>query len=394
MKTRTERNTPDAALRFFMGPVEPGPCKVPAGALRFDAGPCEFGEAADGSRNVPVKITARTGQPIDHWYWGKIVHDLAGMKVHKKSLPIDYAHYDNEVLGYVDRFETATGDLVVAGELVPFAENDRASEVAHKAQNKVPYEASIFFTGPLILEELSEGTSAKVNGYTLQGPAAIFRQWNLRGVAVCPYGMDRNTKTQLKAGDDDVTVTILKQENAMGEKPNTQTTAPDAKQLSDGAQRPETPAGAGKKTPPPLPGKQAAGESAAALAESGEAAGDTTPETELVETGPRDGFRNVATKPDGQKFLGAFGAEGGVWFAEGKTFAEAQDLHAKALAAENAQLKKKLAAANLGEKEPVSFQAPDESGGQSAVSPHLVSVLGENLGRFAASIKLPSNGRA
>ncbi|HUU92891.1 MAG TPA: hypothetical protein VM238_16995 [Phycisphaerae bacterium] len=378
MTTKTETKTPDAALRFFMRPVKPGPCKVPAGALRFEAGPCEFGEAADGSRNVPVKITARTGQPIDHWYWGKIVHDLAGMKVHKKALPIDYAHYDDEVLGYVDKFETGSGDLVVAGELVPFGENDRASEVTHKAQNGVPYEASIFFTGPLVLEELGEGTSAEVNGYELKGPAVIIRQCNLRGVAVCPYGMDRNTKTQLKAGDADVPITIVIEENApMAEKPNSQTTDPDPKQLSDAAQPSEKPGDAGKQTPPPLPGKQA----------------DKPPEQPADDAGKQGGPDDP--RAECKRFLAAFGPQGATWFAEGKPFSEAQQLHADGQAEQIGVLKKKLAAANLGEEDPVSFQAADTPAGQGAVSPQLVSVLGENLGRFAASIKLPNrNGRA
>jgi hypothetical protein len=42
--------------------------------------------------------------------------------------------------------------------------------------------------------------SAKVNGYTQPGPATIFRQWKLRGVAVCPYGYDKNTSTRLSNG--------------------------------------------------------------------------------------------------------------------------------------------------------------------------------------------------
>jgi len=371
--TKTETSQPATSPPFFLGPVKPGPCKVPAGALRFRAGTCEFGEAADDSRNVPVKITARSGKPVDHWFWGKVVHDLAGMKLHKKALPVDYLHSHDEVLGYLDRFETGSGDLVVSGELVPFREDDRASEVTHKAQHGVPYEASIFFSGPLKIEELSEGTSAKVNGYELEGPALIFRQWNLRGVAICPYGADRSTKTQLTAGDE-LPVTILNEEKApMAEKPESQTTDPDAKQLQDGA----PPAGdAGKQTPPPLPNKQAAGQTAAALAETGEA--------------DVDGKQANAGDPRAEckRFLDAFGPQGAPWFVEGKPFAEAQQLHAAALAKENEDLKKKLAAADRGEAGPVSFQAEEQAAGE--VPTQLGRTLGKRLGAFAASIKLPT----
>lgn len=46
---------------------------------------------------------------------------------------------------------------------------------------------------------------------------------------------------------------------------------------------------------------------------------------------------------DGQKFLDAFGDQGGVWFAQGKTFAEATELHIAALTERNAELEAKVA---------------------------------------------------
>jgi len=320
--------------------------KVPAAAMRFEAGPCEFGEPADGSKNVPVKITARSGQPIDHWFWGKIVHDLAGMKLHKKSLPIDYVHWADEVLGYLDKFETGSGDLVVSGELVPYGDTDRAAEVAHKAQNGVPYEASIFFSGPLKLEELSEGTEAKVNGYSLQGPALIVRQWNLRGVAICPYGADRNTKTQFAAGDEVSVLVSVQEASAMAEKPNKETTEPDPKQLSGEGQQ-QTAGETGKQTPPPLPDKQAEG------AEPSKK--PTEPAGKLAE-GADD------PRAECKRFIDAFGPESGAkWFAEGKTFAEAQQLHAEAQAKEIEGLKQKLAGVDRGEEEALSG-SPDGGG--------------------------------
>lgn len=339
--------------------------KVPAEALRFSAGPCEFGQAADGSRNVPVRITARSGQPVDHWYWGKIVHDLKGMRLHKRTLPIDYAHYDDEVLGFLDKFETDSGALVVSGEIVPFGPVDRAAEVVHKAQNKVPYEASIFFSGPLKLEELAEGTEAEVNGYKLAGPALIVRQWNLRGVAICPYGMDRNTKTQLKAGDE-VPVEILSEEKTtMADQPHSKPqdeTAPDptqAGQLAEPAQA--------KTTPPPLPTAQAAGRE---KPEGGQQTAAATP--------PAD------PRAEAKKFVEAFGAQGATWFAEGKSFEEARQLQLAALKTENEGLKTRLAQVGGGEKEPLSFQAAEPD--KTAKTTQFKN-LPDGLARFAAGIK-------
>lgn len=338
---------------------------VPVEALRFEAGPCEFGAPGEGSGNVPVRITARSGQPIDHWYWGKIVHDLAGMRLHKKTLPIDYAHWSDEVLGYLDRFETESGDLVVAGELVPYGESDRASEVIHKAQHKVPYEASIFFAGPLKLEELSEGTDAKVNGYTIQGPALIVRQWNLRGVAICPYGADRHTKTQLTAGDQ-VPVTILSEEKTMADQTPATPPAPDANpnQLAEGAaQEPKT-------TPPPLPATQSGGAPppAAPLA-----AGEQAAAKPAAQPDPR---------AECKRFIDAFGAEhGGRWFGEGLAFEEAKDRYIEQLKADKQAAAQKLAAVDRGEETPLSAKPED---GKAAGSQQLADNVGGGLAALAA----------
>lgn len=360
MTTATEKSKPAQEVR-----------KVPADALRFAAGDCAFADPGEGSANVPVKILARTGQPLDHWYWGKVIHDMRGLKVHKKSLPVDYAHCDEEVLGYLDKFDTSSGDLVVSGELVPYGDKDRAAEVIHKSRNKVPYEASIYFSGPLRVEEVSPGASAKVNGYTVEGPATIFRQWSLRGVAICPHGYDRNTKTQLKAGDPHevpVEFSITKETSAMADEP-TKPTDPSPEQLTD--PKPET-----------KPTEKPAGELSEPTKPEGAKPEQPAGELSSAPAAPADPRAEV------KKFIGAFGPEGATWFAEGKTFEEAQQLQNKKLSDENAELAKKLKAAELGEAEPVTF-ADGEAGGGSGGKRAEFSNLPDGLAQFAASVKLP-----
>lgn len=172
--------------------------KVPAAACVLSGGDVLLanGQPSDKSKTSPVRLTARSGKPIEHPYWGRIVHDLSGMRMHKSRLPIDYAHNESEVLGYLNHFDSESGDLVASGALIPFSEGDRASEVLHKMREGVPYEASIFFGGDGIkIEEVGEGMVAQVNGYTFDGPGIIVREWPLRGVAICPYGADMNTES-------------------------------------------------------------------------------------------------------------------------------------------------------------------------------------------------------
>jgi hypothetical protein len=197
---------------------------VPKAACMFAGGQVEVGDNGKGAKSAPVRLKARSGDPIDHWYWGKVVHDLTGMRLHKQRLTIDYAHNDNEVLGYLNHFASDTGDLIASGALTPWREDDRASEVMFKMAAGVPYEASIFFGGDGIkIEEVAFGTSQQVNGRTFEGPGVIIREWPLRGVAICPYGADQNTEASAMAQGETVAVATItnNKESEMSEQTQT-----------------------------------------------------------------------------------------------------------------------------------------------------------------------------
>lgn len=180
---------------------------VPKAACMFAGGQVEMGDNGENAKSAPIKLKARSGDPIDHWYWGKVIHDLAGMRVNKPRLTIDYAHNDDEVLGYLNHFDVSGGDLVASGALTPWREDDRASEVMFKMKQGVPYEASIFFGGNGIkIEEVPEGFMQIVNGRQFDGPGVIIREWPLRGVAICPYGADQNTEASAMAQGETVAV--------------------------------------------------------------------------------------------------------------------------------------------------------------------------------------------
>ena len=169
---------------------------IPAKACVMTIGEFVAGDNGEGAKSAPVKLKARSGGAIEHWYWGNVVHDFAGMKIGKNRLAIDYVHDPKEIIGYLNKFETEDGDLYASGALVPYKDSDRASEIIHKMKEGVPYEASINFGGDGIkVEELMTGQVATVNGNQFEGPATIIREWPLRGVAVCPYGADANTET-------------------------------------------------------------------------------------------------------------------------------------------------------------------------------------------------------
>lgn len=306
---------------------------VPASALQFSVGQFELKSNGENSKTAPFRMVARSGKPIEHWFWGNVVHDLSGMKLAKPRVAIDYAHDPKEIVGYANHFESDTGDLVVSGALVPFKESDRATEVIHKQREGIPYEASINFGGDGIkLEEVAPGQTTLVNGYEFSGPGVVIREWPLRGIAICPYGADMNTSTEFSA-DAQIVVQIEEAEMA------TELTAAhlDNEENQSIAEAQAVEANQATVTDTPAEPSPETSVEAAEPAMPAEAA------TELAAS-------------EGPKFLAAFGDRGGVWFAQGKTFAEAQQLYIESLKSEVEQLKQRLSASRVeGEVEPVEF---------------------------------------
>jgi signal peptide peptidase SppA len=88
-------------------------------------------------------------------------------------------------------------------------------------------------------------------------------------------------------------------------------------------------------------------------------------------------------------FIDAFGQAGATWFAEGKTLAEARDLHMAALKADNARLAEEVGRLKAdgsarGEPTPVSFAV---DGGAAGGKTDLASKIGPNMARVAAGLK-------
>lgn len=330
---------------------------VPVAACRLSRVALQFADSEppdDSGRPaaVPFNILARTGAAIFHWYWGKIVHDMAGFTASKPKISIDYVHDDDEILGFADKQTAADEGLRLAGKLTPFKPDDRASEIIFKAAAGVPYEASISFDYSS-LEYLTEGAAATVNGQTVTGPAYIVRQWTIDGTAICPHGADPATETSFKRGERPEiarTVTLFS-------KPGVSAMHID-----------NTPA---PNTPP----------------------ADATNLSTSTPTDPATSEAAVVARLN--KFTTKFGSENGVkWFTAGKTYEEALELHADALASDLAKSREETAAANTklanaprGEGTALS-QSDAEKGTNK--NPQQLSGANPRLANFAAKCKIPT----
>lgn len=359
--------------------------QIPIAALKF-AADLEMGDNGDGAKTIPIKVKARGAQAVDHWYFGRMVHDLAGMSLSKPRLAIDYCHREDEVMGFANKFETE-GGLVASGALTPFEEKDRASEVIFKSQQGVPYEASIFFDpAELVLEEVPQGMSVPVNGLQFAGPGVVARKWTLRGLAVCPYGQDKNTAVEFSAGQHPTEVAVRYTQAEQTPAVEVAPAAVDPAKDNDTAQEE-----AAQAVDPQAqePAKQPDEKSEQAQSET-PVEGQPTPAAAPVEAAA------LSANQDGPAFLAAFGDQGGVWFAQGKKFTECQVLFnqqiqadRERLAKENEQLRTQLSAIR-GEREPVSFGGDADIAVMNEPTANQKAALGSGLAKFAANIRLPT----
>ena len=335
--------------------------RVPRTALSAPATFLVSDKPADNETDWPIRLQARSKEVLDHWYWGRMVHDFEGLE-HNDRIKIDYCHDAREILGYCDRFEVSAYGLELAGQVVSASPGDRSAEVAHKARNGVPYEASIEFSHRgLQIEFIPEGRSIEVNGLDLDGPLHVFRKWKLTGVAVCPNGYDDNTRTEMSDGDKFFELSI-QGENQMP-KPGNENNQPKPGQVIEG----ETVLTSGQD------GQNKPNAGATELGQGGGNAGgqgNAKPGDNATEL---DAARSETRTQLGQ-FCERFGKERGAeYFLQGLTYAEAVDKHSRHLETELqnrddqiTELTDKIAATHteLGETDPVSSGETNSTDGK------------------------------
>lgn len=165
-------------------------------------GSVSFSEREGGKTNV--EILAYSGKPITgHWYWGGngLVIDLAGAKFTKKFYPILEQHDLSRKIGFSAKPLTDNNELRI--ENVNFLDSEPATEFINFSKQGFPYQASISGR-PIRIEELEDGASVEVNGFTFKGPGYIWREWEYRETSVCVFGADDRTKSKAFKEDGEI----------------------------------------------------------------------------------------------------------------------------------------------------------------------------------------------
>jgi hypothetical protein len=363
----------------------PPDTNVPVEAFRFAADFTPGATGADGT--VPFTALARTGNAVDHWYWGPCIHDFSGAQM-AAVIPVDYAHCDDEALGLVNATAVNPEGLQCSGLLVPFRPDDKATEVIFKSGKGVPYQASIFFDPySCVVEDVPAGYTTEVNGVTFDGPVTVFRQWELRGLALCMYGVDGGTNVGFSSNLSGKTAAVTrftKGDDMSTKIPKAGAVAPKAGNLATKSKAKGKFADGDAEETDEEKKKREEGseeEEATGSSDEAEAEGDTTKKKD------GEASTKLSRKAEGKQFITAFGEQHGpTLFAKGFTFAEAQAEVAKLLRAENDSLKAEVAKFSKTQKSgttPVTFGAS----GTPEV-PAKFSQLGR-IGRLAAGITLP-----
>jgi len=199
----------------------PGPGQdkntAPSNACTFAQG-CEisFAEKQEGQEDNRFQIIAYSGQIIpNHWLWGNIAFDLAGLRFDKSRTPILEEHFTSRRLGFSTK-QDIKDKVVVEGK---FLSNPAAQQIKADMTEGFPMQASVYIP-PDEVEEIKEGEKAEVNGHTLKGPGTIFRKSHIREVSMCALGADSRTQSKAvgEGSEQEVQFSVLEKERIMPEE--------------------------------------------------------------------------------------------------------------------------------------------------------------------------------
>lgn len=154
-----------------------------------------FAEKVEEGKPFGLRIRANSGEPMSHWYFGKVVVDLSGVRWNRSDIPILLDHSPARIVGYTKTLGLEEGEGLVA-EGVLSKKTEEGRHVRELAEEGFPWQASVMLEIESI-EDVGDDVSVEVNGYSLEGPAVVLRKTRLREVTVTTLGADENTDAEL-----------------------------------------------------------------------------------------------------------------------------------------------------------------------------------------------------
>jgi hypothetical protein len=181
---------------------------IPVEALWFRAG-VAF-QSQGESRTRLFEGVAYSGNALNHWFWDRVVFDLASTSFAPK-IPALIDHDRSRRAG-VASLSIDGGRLVASGSLLS---NGHGSEVATDADEGFPWQMSVHIE-PGSIEKFEAGQDVTVNDQQLTGPIHIFRNNQIREVSFTPTGVDGDTSARVMSGGKERSI-IIKEHAVVGQ---------------------------------------------------------------------------------------------------------------------------------------------------------------------------------
>ncbi len=182
----------------------------------------------------PFEVLLLSKEPIDTFWHGRFVIELASLQYHKPRLAVDFNHNDYIIIGYAENFRNTDEGLVAGGNLVTNAEGETgefARNLVKWIESGVPMEASaVVELDEAVCETVPAGQSVEVDGKTHAGPISVFRNVPLTGLAACPHGADKFTRFTLLSMEKTFMAKNITKMNPPATKLAADATASDAPQ--------------------------------------------------------------------------------------------------------------------------------------------------------------------
>lgn len=150
---------------------------------------------AEGDKPAVVHIKAR-GKDCVYACPLREYEDFKGMNA-PEVITLNIDHDTDKTIGKAYNFALTEYGLECDAEIYPTL-HPEAPRVIEMLKHGLPLQASITFTWNTSddLDLVEEGQKAEVNGYMVDGPAFIFRRWDLRSLALCIHGADNSTTVE------------------------------------------------------------------------------------------------------------------------------------------------------------------------------------------------------
>ncbi len=181
--------------------------KIPEAAFQLINHDC-FAQVT-GDEKPKLEMTIYSGKVIpNHFWWGDLVIDLDGMEFKKSKYPILESHNTSKKIAF-SKGKPVIEDyqLKLNPDKVEFVDTPEAAEFIKLSKEGFPYESSLYGI-PSVIETLEPNATAEVNGFTLKGPARIWRKCLFKEASVCVFGYDSNTKSSAFAKEIEITVDV------------------------------------------------------------------------------------------------------------------------------------------------------------------------------------------